>query len=68
MGVGSEGGELELYRALDIVEGDIVAFVGAGGKSSAILQMAQELKQAGVKTLVAPTTKMFVREAERAGH
>jgi probable selenium-dependent hydroxylase accessory protein YqeC len=68
VGVGSEGGELELYRALDIVEGDIVAFVGAGGKSSAILQMAQELKQAGVKTLVAPTTKMFVREAERAGH
>jgi probable selenium-dependent hydroxylase accessory protein YqeC len=50
------------------VEGDIVAFVGAGGKSGAILQIAQELKQAGVRILVAPTTKMFVREAERAGH
>jgi len=58
---------LELYKALGIVKGDIVAFVGAGGKSSAILQAARELKEAGVKVLVAPTTKMFVSEAERVG-
>jgi probable selenium-dependent hydroxylase accessory protein YqeC len=47
---------------LDITRGNIVAFVGAGGKSSAILQTARELKEAGVPVLVAPTTKMFVRE------
>lgn len=61
------GGELRLYRALDIAPGDIVAFVGAGGKSSAILQVAYELKEANVKVLVAPTTKTFVSEAERIG-
>jgi molybdenum cofactor cytidylyltransferase len=66
-GLGSKGGELKLYRALGIVEGDIVAFVGAGGKSSAILQIARELKQANVRVLAAPTTKMLVSEAERVG-
>lgn len=58
---------MELYRALGIVGGDIVAFVGAGGKSSAIIQVAEELKGVGTPALVAPTTKMFVSEAERVG-
>ena len=49
------------------MEGDVVAFVGAGGKSGAILQAADELKEAGIKVLVAPTTKMFVSEAEAVG-
>jgi probable selenium-dependent hydroxylase accessory protein YqeC len=52
---------------LGIEKGDIVAFVGAGGKSSAILQAASELGKAGMPVLVAPTTKMFVREADRVG-
>jgi probable selenium-dependent hydroxylase accessory protein YqeC len=64
---GRRGGDLKLYRTLDIIEGDIVAFVGAGGKSGAILQTAHELKEDGVKVLVAPTTKMFVSEAEVVG-
>ena len=58
---------MELYRALGVVPGDVVAFVGAGGKSSAILQAAAELKGAGVKVLAVPTTKMFVSEAEAIG-
>ena len=58
---------MELYRALGIVPGDVVAFVGAGGKSSAILQAAGELKEAGVKVLAVPTTKMFVSEARKIG-
>ncbi|WP_166394910.1 selenium cofactor biosynthesis protein YqeC [Rubrobacter marinus] len=58
---------MELYRALGVVPGDVVAFVGAGGKSSAILQAADELKRAGVKVLAVPTTKMFVSEARRIG-
>ena len=58
---------MKLYRALGIERGEVVAVVGAGGKSSAILQIAGELKKEGVKVLVAPTTKMFVSEAERVG-
>ena len=45
----------------------MVAFVGAGGKSSAILRVARELKDAGIKVLAAPTTKMLVEEAEGVG-
>lgn len=58
---------MELYKALGVVPGDVVAFVGAGGKSSAILQAVNELKGAGVKVLAVPTTKMFVSEARRIG-
>lgn len=58
---------MELYRALGVVSGDVVAFVGAGGKSSAIFQAAAELKEAGVKVLAVPTTKMLVSEAEGIG-
>jgi probable selenium-dependent hydroxylase accessory protein YqeC len=52
---------------LGIARGEIAAFVGAGGKSSAILQIAGELGEAGVPVLVVPTTKMFVSEAEKVG-
>ncbi len=58
---------MQLYRALGIGVGDVVAFVGAGGKSSAILRVASELKEAGTKVLAAPTTKMLIEEAEGVG-
>lgn len=58
---------MKLYLALDIASGDVAAFVGAGGKSSAMLTVADELTQAGMKVLVAPTTKMLVSEAQRIG-
>jgi probable selenium-dependent hydroxylase accessory protein YqeC len=58
---------LKLYLALGISSGDVAAFVGAGGKSSAILAVAGELAEAGMTFLVAPTTKMFVNEAEKIG-
>ena len=58
---------MKLYLALGIAPGDVVAFVGAGGKSSAILAVADELAEAGITSLTAPTTKMLVSEAERLG-
>lgn len=58
---------MELYRAFKVSPGDVVAFVGAGGKSSAVVTMAGELSAAGLRTLVVPTTKMFVEEADRIG-
>jgi probable selenium-dependent hydroxylase accessory protein YqeC len=58
---------LKLYLALGIAPGDVVAFVGAGGKSSAILAVAEELAEAGITFLTAPTTKMLLSEAERLG-
>ncbi len=58
---------MKLHLALGISSGDAVAFVGAGGKSSAILTIAGELTGAGMTVLVAPTTKMLLKEAERVG-
>jgi probable selenium-dependent hydroxylase accessory protein YqeC len=58
---------LELHRALGISSGDVAAFVGAGGKSSAILAIADELLEAGKTVLAVPTTKMLVNEAEKIG-
>ncbi len=58
---------MKLHLALGISSGDMVAFVGAGGKSSAILAVAGELSEAGMTVLVVPTTKLFVNEAEKIG-
>jgi molybdenum cofactor cytidylyltransferase len=61
------GVEVRLYPALGVSEGDVVSFVGAGGKSGAIIAVAGELARDGVKVLVVPTTKMLVSEAEWIG-
>jgi probable selenium-dependent hydroxylase accessory protein YqeC len=58
---------LRLHEALGISSGDVAAFVGAGGKSSAILTIAGELSEAGMTVLAVPTTKLFVSEAEKIG-
>ena len=58
---------MELHEALGITRGDVVAFVGAGGKSSAILAVANGLRLAGMRVLVAPTTKMTLGEADDVG-
>ena len=58
---------MKLHQALGISSGEVVAFVGAGGKSSAILMIADELSDAGMTVLAVPTTKMLVNEAERIG-
>ena len=58
---------MKLHEALGISSGDVVAFVGAGGKSGAILAVSDGLVRAGMRVLVAPTTKMFLGEADRVG-
>ena len=58
---------MKLYAGLGISAGDVVAFAGAGGKSSAILALARELNQNSATALVVSTTKMFLNEAEEVG-
>ena len=58
---------MKLCVALGISSGEVVAFAGAGGKSSAILAAAGEFKEGGARVLVVPTTKMFLSEAEKVG-
>jgi probable selenium-dependent hydroxylase accessory protein YqeC len=58
---------LKLHLALGIASGEVAAFAGAGGKSSAILTIADELSEAGMTVVAVPTTKLLVSEAERIG-
>jgi probable selenium-dependent hydroxylase accessory protein YqeC len=58
---------LKLQVALGISSGDVAAFVGAGGKSGAILAVSGGLTEEGMKVLVAPTTKMLSSEADSIG-
>lgn len=65
--LGKMGVIVKLHAALGISSGDVAAFVGAGGKSGAILAVSGELTQEGMKVLVAPTTKMLSSEADSIG-
>ncbi len=65
--VAGTGVVLKLHVALGISSGDVAAFVGAGGKSGAILAVAGELTRAGMTVLAAPTTKMLLSEEEKIG-
>lgn len=58
---------MNLHEALGISSGDVVAFVGAGGKSGAIHAVCADLVGAGTTVLVTPTTKMLTAEAEAIG-
>ena len=65
--LGEMGVVLKLHVALGVSSGDVAAFVGAGGKSGAILAVSGGLTQEGMKVLVAPTTKMLSSEADGLG-
>ncbi len=47
-----------LARALGVRRGSIVALVGGGGKTSAVLALAAELERAGQRVLATTTTKV----------
>lgn len=54
-----ERSPLSLCKALEIQANDIVSFVGAGGKTSAIMQLARELAGQHMRILVTTTTKIL---------
>ncbi len=52
-----------LREALTIGDREIVAFVGAGGKTSAMFRLARELRAVGAIVVVTTTTKILVPPA-----
>jgi molybdenum cofactor cytidylyltransferase len=60
--VNSKDNNNSLAHSLDIQPGDVVAFVGAGGKTSLMLALAEELFDAGIKVAVTTTTKIGTHE------
>ena len=54
-----------LTEKLRICRGDVVSFIGSGGKTTSMITTANELAALGVRVAVTTTTKMGVREKER---
>lgn len=60
---------MQLYHALRLGQSEakpIIALVGAGGKSSLLFRLGNELTAAGRATLLTATTRMWARQANRA--
>ena len=55
---------MKLHRALDIVRGDVVAFIGAGGKTSAMVNLGHELAEMGWRVTATTTTKISADQLE----
>jgi len=53
---------VQLSQALRISAGDIVAFVGGGGKTTAMFRLAAELAQAGQRVITTTTTRIFAAQ------
>lgn len=57
---------MKLAQALDIQRGDVVAFVGAGGKTTAMFRLADELVAEGWRVVTTTTTRIAQEELNRA--
>jgi molybdenum cofactor cytidylyltransferase len=59
---------MELYRALRIQAKEIVAFVGGGGKTTAMFRLADELVAQGERVVTTTTTRIFASQIDLAPH
>ena len=57
---------ISLSRAFRVGCGDVVSFVGGGGKTTAMFKLASELQSAGLKVLTTTTTHISLEQAEWA--
>lgn len=55
---------MKLRQAFDITPGDVVAFVGAGGKTSTLIALGHELADAGLRVLATTTTAISVDQLD----
>lgn len=49
---------MRFERAFDVAPGDVVAFIGAGGKTSLMVSLGYELAEAGWRVLATTTTRL----------
>lgn len=57
---------MDIYKELqlDINKKELISFVGGGGKTTIIFQLAEELTKAKKKVLISTTTKIFIPNKE----
>lgn len=49
---------MKLHEAFEIMRGDVVSFIGAGGKTSTMVALGYELMEAGWRVLATTTTRI----------
>lgn len=57
---------MRLKQALQVNRGEVISFVGAGGKTSALFRLAQELAAEGWRVVGTTTTRVAAAEAQEA--
>ena len=55
---------MKLHQAFDIARGDVVAFIGAGGKSSTLFNLGHELAEMGWRVVATTTTSFGLDQLE----
>lgn len=55
---------MKLHQAFDIARGDVVAFIGAGGKTSALFNLGYELAEMGWRVTATTTTSISLDQLE----
>jgi len=59
---------MQLFDALELEDGEMVCFVGAGGKTGLMLRLADERASRGRRVLVTTSTRMYARQLQGCGH
>ncbi|MBZ0319175.1 MAG: putative selenium-dependent hydroxylase accessory protein YqeC [Anaerolineae bacterium] len=59
---------MRLHEALNVQRGDVVAFTGAGGKTSAMVRLGRELATQDLRVLATTTTRIATSELEQFPH
>ena len=57
---------MRLAEALDVSRGEVVAFVGGGGKTAAMFRLAREIAARGERALTTTTTHIFAAQIAQA--
>lgn len=55
---------MKLQRAFEVTPGDVIALVGAGGKTSTLVALGHELSQAGMRVLATTTTRIGIDQLD----
>src|SRR5262249_52067213 len=63
---GAPGGRVGVADALDVSRGEVVAFVGGGGKTAAMFRLAREIVARGARALTTTTTHIFAAQIAQA--
>lgn len=66
LSVESENNKMQLTRAFGIRDKEAVAFVGGGGKTTALFQLAAELAAQGKRVVTTTTTRIFAAQIQLA--